>query len=141
MDQLWLPGISSISSMVYVMTKEKQRIGNLGESAACEHLTKRGLEILVRNYRTPHGEIDIIARDGDTIRFCEVKTRTSDLFGNPEEAVTESKMQHLIDSAEHYLQSNNLDDINWQIDVIAVEIDDRNNVFRISRYENVESDE
>jgi len=140
-DQLWLPGISSISSMVYVMTKEKQRIGNLGESAACEHLTKRGLEILVRNYRTPHGEIDIIARDGDTIRFCEVKTRTSDLFGNPEEAVTESKMQHLIDSAEHYLQSNNLDDINWQIDVIAVEIDDRNNVFRISRYENVESDE
>lgn len=127
--------------MVYVMTKEKQRIGNLGESAACEHLTKRGLEILVRNYRTPHGEIDIIARDGDTIRFCEVKTRTSDLFGNPEEAVTESKMQHLIDSAEHYLQSNNLDDINWQIDVIAVEIDDRNNVFRISRYENVESDE
>jgi putative endonuclease len=96
-----------------------QRIGKWGEETAAEHLTHKGYEIIDRNIRTPYGEIDIIARQKDITIFAEVKTRTSNKMGLPEESITPRKRQHMIAAAEHYAAEHEVD--HWQIDVIAVE--------------------
>ena len=96
-----------------------QRIGKWGEETAVEYLSQRMYEIVARNIRTPYGEIDIIARQKDIVVFVEVKTRTSNKMGLPEEAITPRKRQHMISAAEHYAAENEID--HWQIDVIAVE--------------------
>jgi len=74
----------------------------LGEDKACEYLKKLGFKILERNYRKTYGEIDIIALDKDVLSFIEVKTRTSDLFGSPLEAITPWKLKSLIKTAQYY---------------------------------------
>jgi len=123
------------------MTINKQTIGRLGETAACEYLVQNGLTIIARNFRTPHGEIDIIASEKNTLVFFEVKTRTSNRFGNPEDAVDNNKASHMIDSAEYYLQANEFDEEDWQLDVIAVEINQSHVITCITRYEDAISDE
>lgn len=96
-----------------------QRVGKWGEEIAAEYLAKRGCEIVARNARTPYGEIDIIVKQNDAIIFVEVKTRTSDKMGLPEESITARKRQHMISAAEHYAAEHEID--RWQIDVIAIE--------------------
>jgi len=99
--------------------KHNQRIGKWGEETAVEFLAGRGCTILARNARTPYGEIDIIARKDDSTLFVEVKTRTSDKMGLPEESITARKREHMIACAEHYAAEHEID--HWQIDVIAIE--------------------
>ena len=99
--------------------KHNQRIGKWGEEIAAEFLAHRGCEIVARNARTPYGEIDIIARQGDVILFAEVKTRTSNKMGLPEESITPRKREHMLAAAEHYAAEHEID--HWQIDVISVE--------------------
>lgn len=99
--------------------KHNQRVGTWGEEIAAEYLTGQGFEIVTRNARTPYGEIDIIARQGDTVVFLEVKTRTSDKMGLPEDSITPRKRQHMLSAAEHYAMEREID--TWQIDVIAIE--------------------
>lgn len=70
-------------------------VGDFGEDLACKELESRGWQLLDRNWRCPAGEIDIVARDGDTVVFCEVKTRRSSRFGSPVEAVTPAKAARL----------------------------------------------
>ena len=70
-------------------------LGSKGEDLAIQFLKKKGYRIIDRNYKTSVGEIDIIARDGNTIVFVEVKTRTDDSFGYPFEAVNKKKRQKL----------------------------------------------
>jgi putative endonuclease len=96
-----------------------QRIGKWGEETAVTYLTERGYEILARNVRTPYGEIDIVAKQGDALIFVEVKTRTSSTMGLPEESITPRKRQHMISTAEHYAAEYEID--HWQIDVISIE--------------------
>jgi putative endonuclease len=96
-----------------------QRIGKWGEDTAVEHLTKRGYEIIARNARTPYGEIDILAQQGDVTIFVEVKTRTSNKMGLPEESITPRKREHMLAAADHYAAEHAID--HWQIDVIAIE--------------------
>ncbi|MEP7134019.1 MAG: YraN family protein [Chloroflexota bacterium] len=96
-----------------------QRIGKWGEDTAVEHLTKRGYEIIARNVRTPYGEIDIIVQQGDITIFIEVKTRTSNKMGLPEESITPRKRKHMLAAADHYAAEHAID--HWQIDVIAIE--------------------
>lgn len=79
-------------------------LGIKGENIAVNFLTKKGYSILQRNFKSPFGEIDIIARDGDTIVFIEVKTRRDDIFGYPFEAVTKRKIHKLKNSALFYLK-------------------------------------
>lgn len=102
------------------MTRRNQRVGRWGEQAAAEYLIGRGYEILARNVRTPHGEIDLIARIENVTVFVEVKARTSRAFSPPEFAVNPRKQQHMLDCAQYYTQQNEVD--HWQIDVIAVEM-------------------
>ena len=99
--------------------KHNQVIGKLGEETAAGYLAERGYEIIARNIRTPYGEIDIIARQGDVTIFVEVKTRTSNKMGLPEESITARKRQHMLAAAEHYAMENEID--HWQIDVISIE--------------------
>jgi putative endonuclease len=101
------------------MVKHNQRIGKWGEDAVAAYLTERGYEIIARNARTPYGEIDIIAKQADVIIFIEVKTRTSNKMGLPEESVNLRKQAHMLACAEHYAVENEID--HWQIDVISVE--------------------
>ncbi len=82
------------------------RSGRDHEQQAAAWLKSRGYVILEQNYRTPRGEIDIIARDGDTICFVEVKGRTQFAFGAPAEAVTRRKQAKIIRTAGHYLARN-----------------------------------
>jgi putative endonuclease len=99
--------------------KHNQKIGKWGEDAVAAFLTERGYEILARNARTPYGEIDIVSKQGDIYIFVEVKTRTSNKMGLPEESVNLRKQAHMLACAEHYAAENTID--HWQIDVISVE--------------------
>jgi putative endonuclease len=101
------------------MSKHNQRIGKWGEDAVVVYLTERGYEIVARNARTPYGEIDIIAKQANICIFIEVKARTSNKMGFPEESVNLRKQAHMLACAEHYAAENEID--HWQIDVISVE--------------------
>ena len=82
------------------------RIGRLGEAMASEILRKKGYYIICNNFKCPYGEVDIIASKGDRLVFIEVKTRTSDDFGRPAEAVNYRKRQHIKNSARYFLSSS-----------------------------------
>lgn len=99
--------------------KHNQKVGRWGEEAAVIFLQQRGYEVLTRNSRTPYGEIDIIARQGEVTIFVEVKTLTSSKNFFPEHNITARKRDHMLACAECYAAENAID--HWQIDVIAVE--------------------
>ena len=95
-------------------TKE---IGNFGEDKACEFLEKQGINVLKRNFYARCGEIDIIAKDGETIVFAEVKTRLSKEYGTPSEFVDFRKQEKIMQTALYYLGN---DDTDMRFDVIEV---------------------
>jgi putative endonuclease len=86
--------------------RAKDAVGRYGEDVAARHLTDAGLVILARNWRCPEGEIDIVATEHDSLVICEVKTRSSDRFGLPAEAVTRRKADRLRRLAYLWLQEN-----------------------------------
>ena len=94
-------------------------IGKLGEELAVQYLIDKGYEILERNWRNVHKEIDIIARDGQDLVIVEVKTRQTDEYGNPDTAVTKQKQNRLIAAANAYLFSKRLD-IDTRFDIISI---------------------
>lgn len=100
---------------------KNQELGRWGEEVAIGFLEERGYQILYKNVRTPYGEIDIVAKKNNHLYFVEVKTRSSKKFGNPEEAITETKIIHMIESAQSFIQEHSDLEIDWQIDVIAVQ--------------------
>ena len=93
--------------------------GRLGEDAACKYLKKKRYQILERNYHTRYGEIDIVAKKGDCVAFVEVKTRSATDYGMPSEAVTLSKQQKIIKTAQTYIQEQDLDAV-FSVDIIEV---------------------
>jgi len=84
------------------MPHARQRLGSEGESIAGKELEKRGYRIVERNYRTRFGEIDLVADDGGTVVFVEVKTKTSGDFGDPVEEVTPQKQRQIVSMGEFY---------------------------------------
>ncbi|MCS7054875.1 MAG: YraN family protein [Thermoflexales bacterium] len=107
------------------MTK-REDVGAWGEAIAAKHLTERGYVVRERNWRHGHGELDIVAQRGDTLIFVEVRTRRSDAYGRPQESISPHKRATLITTAQAYLEAHGLQDAQWQIDVIAIELDERN---------------
>ena len=99
----------------------KKFLGRVGEVKAAEFLKKKGFKILETNYRTPLGEIDIIATDNDYVVFIEVKTRTGDEYGAPSEAVNLKKQQKYYKTALYYLQRNKKTDAPCRFDVVEIE--------------------
>lgn len=98
---------------------QKRIIGDWGEAEAEKYFVNLGLEFVQKNYHTRGGEIDLILRDGEEIVFVEVKTRTSAALGYPEEAVTEEKMDHMIEAAEKYMEDHP-EVREWRMDVLAI---------------------
>lgn len=84
----------------------RQRIGNAAEELAARHLLAHGLRILERNFRVRGGEIDLIARDGKSLVFVEVRLRTRPDFGGAAASITGKKQQRIILAARHYLQTH-----------------------------------
>ena len=93
--------------------------GDFGEDYSCRYLKEKGYRIIEKNYKNQFGEIDIIAKDKENLVFVEVKTRGSDKFGSPAQAVNHSKKQHIINAARLYI-SKNMTDLNIRFDVIEV---------------------
>jgi putative endonuclease len=117
-------------------TDRRRRLGRAGESLAARELERRGYRLLTRNWRCPAGEIDLIAEQGDTLVFVEVRTRRGDERGTPQESITPAKQAKLIEVALTYLQQQAAEDRDWRIDVVAVELSPRGELRRIDVIEN-----
>lgn len=88
------------------MSDPRGATGRAGEQAAVDYLRQRGLRIVATNWRTRHGEIDVVAEHGGTIVFVEVRTRTSDRFATAAESVGPRKQRKLVQMAEQFLQEH-----------------------------------
>lgn len=99
----------------------RKLLGDRGERAAARYLRReKGMRILARQFSTRWGELDLICLDGDTIVFVEVKTRKSDEYGHPTEAVTRTKQQHLTKAALYWLKQRRLLEQRTRFDVVSV---------------------
>lgn len=108
----------------------KQETGKLGENIAEHYLKQKGYIILDKNFECKQGEIDIIALDKKEIVFVEVKTRTSNKYGTPSEAVNKIKQKHMLQTIKYYLYIRNLAEEFVRIDVIEVYIKD--NIYKVN---------
>lgn len=102
------------------MVSRHTQFGQEGESIAVGHLKKNGYKILEQNYRNMLGEIDIVAKDRDTLVFVEVKTRRSYQYGHPKWAVTPRKQRKISMVALYYLKENRLSHRKARFDVVTV---------------------
>ena len=103
-----------------------KEIGAWGEKVAVNYLKTHNVKIIDRNIKTNYGEIDILGKKDGVLIFFEVKTRLTEIFGYPEVAVNYKKQEHMKNSALDFIQSNQDIDMDWRIDVIAVNIDNKN---------------
>lgn len=106
------------------MLNKHQRFGRFGEDLAVRFLKQKGYRILKTNYRTPFGEIDIIAEDRDVIVFVEVKSRKSAAFGSPAASVDRRKQKKISMSALSYLKSAKKIGIRARFDVVSIRLTD-----------------
>ncbi len=97
------------------------KTGNQGENLATDFLQKKGYEVVMRNYRYKHSEIDVILKQGNLLVFVEVKTRSSSSFGEPEVFVDAKKASKIFEGAEQYIH-----EVNWngniRFDIVSVKI-------------------
>lgn len=113
----------------------KKTIGNYGELVAIKYLLGKGYNILDNHFSSRFGEIDIIAQKGGRIHFIEVKTRTSDYFGLPEEVMTKMKIKKLLITSRSYIYKKKIDTDNYQLDLIAIKIKRQDKKIRIKHYQ------
>ncbi len=127
---------------------EKRKTGNLGEDLACRYLEKKGFAIIERNYWKKWGEIDIVAKREGKTHFIEVKSVSCENLLDsvskkhideyrPEDNVHQWKLQRLSRAIQSYLMERNVSGETWQFDVIAVYIDKKNLVSRVTMLENI----
>ncbi|MCX8061806.1 MAG: YraN family protein [Anaerolineales bacterium] len=124
-----------------MLHQSARSLGYRGEEIAVSYLESKGYKILARNYSTPYGEIDIIAcpelpQETQRIVFVEVKMRRNQQFGYPESSVTPKKLNRLIRASRDYIQKHHIEDLDWQIDVVSIEIGQNSSV-NIHHIENV----
>jgi putative endonuclease len=98
----------------------RSRLGRSGEDAACDLYRRLGFQVVERNYRAGRGEIDVVARRGDTLVFCEVKTRRTDAWGVPAEAVDYAKQTRLRKLAAAWLADRRPGCVDVRFDVVSV---------------------
>lgn len=104
------------------MTKKRKNLGKLGENLAKKLLLNKGYKFIEQNFRSRFGEIDLIFQDEDTLVFVEVKTRYSDEYGIPEEAVTKYKIRSIARTGDYFKLLNPEYPESLRIDVVAIEI-------------------
>ena len=102
------------------METASRTLGIFGEQLAFSFLSQKGYKALLRNYQTPLGEIDLIARHGESLVFVEVKTRSSEAMGHPAEGVTPRKRRQIVKVAQYYLKRYGIRDIPCRFDVVSI---------------------
>jgi putative endonuclease len=102
------------------MTNYKQEFGRRSEALAEEYLKRKGFEILKRNYRYGHKEIDLIGKEENTVVFVEVKAGRSKKFGAPQQRVDLRKQKNLIEVAHDFIQKENITGCDFRFDVLAI---------------------
>ena len=113
--------------------------GSYAEGLAEKFLKDKGYEVLDRNYRKPWGEVDIIVKKEGIVIFVEVKASDSPSPKGfePEKRVNGDKIKRIKRAAQTYIQQNNLDDRSWQIDLIAIELDEDKRKAKITHFKNI----
>ena len=112
-------------------------LGHLGETLAAAYLQNKGYTILERNWHSPYGEIDLVARQREAVVFVEVKARASKSLGPPEISVTPRKEEHMRQAAEYFIQQHPDLANEWRIDLITIQLQPNDNPALIDHYENV----
>jgi putative endonuclease len=107
------------------LTRERLELGKLGEDLALKTVKRMGYRCIARNYRCPLGEMDLIARDGDTLVFVEIKTRRGKSLEQAKEAVDWRKKRQLSKVALAYMKENHCADVKSRFDVVAVNLGSR----------------
>lgn len=114
----------------------QKSLGNLGENLALKHLKSKGYRIFTRNFRSKFGEIDIIAIHENDLVFIEVKTRWSQSFGPPEEAITPWKIRRIIKTGQYFkLLHPELPD-SLRLDAVVIDLDNQGRLERIEIIKN-----
>lgn len=108
--------------------RNTKAVGDIGEEIATEYLKGQGYKILERNTKYAGVELDIVAKDKNTLVFCEVKTRSDSLFGRPMEAVNRPKQLRYIQGAKGYIVSHKVKNTDIRFDVIEVLEDEINHI-------------
>ncbi len=116
------------------MKAQNRQTGRLAEDMAVNALIKKGFQILERNFNNRFGEIDIIAKDKNTLVFVEVKAKKGEEFGMPEEMVNRYKLQKIRNMATIYTKGKSM---LCRIDVVAIVLSATNDILRLNHYENV----
>lgn len=104
------------------MTKERLELGRYGEKLALKKIKRLGYKHIVQNYTCPLGEVDLIAKDGDTLAFVEIKTRKSGSLGYAKEAVDARKRRQLSKVALTYMKAHNRWGVKARFDVVAIHL-------------------
>ncbi len=123
----------------------KKSLGNLGENLAAKHLHKKGYTILERNFRSKFGEIDIIAlnpskdskQNSQTLVFVEVKTRWSQKFGSPEEAITPGKIKRIIKAGQYYKIIHPELPETLRLDAVVIDLSPQGELERVEHIKNL----
>ena len=102
------------------VVRAKDALGRYGEELAARHLIEDGFVVLERNWRCEDGEIDIVARDGETLVVCEVKTRSSTRYGSPFEAITERKLHRLERLGMRWMRERGVRPQRMRVDIVSV---------------------
>lgn len=114
-----------------------QALGSWGEEQAVHFLLCNGYRVIERNFKVWEGEIDIVTERNGSIVFVEVKTRSSDRFGRPEESLSKRKQLRLYRAGCRYLELNSLLDEPFQFDLIAIECTPSRKIERFNHYEDI----
>lgn len=114
-----------------------QSLGAYGESLAAEYLQKLGYSILERNFKKKQGDIDLVVKEGKTLVVVEVKTRISDEYGPPEDAITARKISMLRRSVEYYLAIHQIAYNSIRIDVIAIMLNADRSLQSLKHFQNI----
>ena len=119
-----------------IVDMDSKAKGNWGEDIAAQYSSRRGYNVISRNWHCRAGETDLIAYDGATLVFIEVKLRSEDYFQSPEEAITAVKKRRLEKAIHQYLEQLNDDECSWRVDMIAIVITKATGlIYRIDVYQ------
>jgi putative endonuclease len=113
------------------VSRARVEFGKTGEELACGELQRRGYVIVARRYRLRGGELDIVARDGPTLVFVEVKARVGHEFGEAAEAVTAYKRRRIAHLAVQYMAHHRLPECPCRFDVVAIHVDEGRPVIEV----------
>ena len=120
------------------MKTEHIEVGRSGETVAKQYLQKNGYSIVEENHKTKYAEIDLIVRDKGVLVFVEVRAKSGELFGTPEDSITRNKIRKLIKNANAYVVRKNYNE-SYRIDVVCIIFANDKKVKRISHYKNITS--